>query len=464
MKINEVVNEGFWKDLATGMRFKHTADMLGKEETVAAQQEHDRQEELRNQQKQAKILAAQQAEFVDTAKKTRMAKQLAAAEKIYGKKRILEPATAAMNRANAQKTIQLPGIKAAAPQPTNGAATKAYTAGGPAFKGGQKIDPTDPKNAKLIAQLKAKGIFVPGASEAKKNNKKIIESDSEELIFLQPGERLDISIPGGGKYYKTTEGWFNVLHQSISNRKSIGFLEKIADSSGRISKGMAPVKPLTALQKSRMTTLTTKATSPVISTEPPIFKSKGNEIMKNESKVINRPGKTFTGYNEWKQEIGSNTVGFSTFKEDNFGNEIARYKGKVIGKWDNENGEGIVYDLDEGVSTALAGVALAASLAGNATLHGHLGNIPDTIIDSNGESYQILSKKPVLKPTGKLEVNGKLYNIYFPDLVYPTDNKKTTINNKGTELSSIVKEDIERLINKYIVTEMAIRRLKKEKE
>jgi hypothetical protein len=47
------------------------------------------------------------------------------------------------------------------------------------------------------------------------------------------GHRIVVTVPAGGKYYKTDKGWTNEIGQAITKPTSVAALEKRADTSGR---------------------------------------------------------------------------------------------------------------------------------------------------------------------------------------------------------------------------------------
>ena len=52
-------------------------------------------------------------------------------------------------------------------------------------------------------------------------------------IVPRAGHRIVVTVPAGGKYYKTEKGWANEIGQAITKPASVAALEKRADTSGR---------------------------------------------------------------------------------------------------------------------------------------------------------------------------------------------------------------------------------------
>ena len=52
-------------------------------------------------------------------------------------------------------------------------------------------------------------------------------------VSPRPGYRIVVTVPAGGKYYKTDKGWTNEIGQAITKPISVAALEKRADTSGR---------------------------------------------------------------------------------------------------------------------------------------------------------------------------------------------------------------------------------------
>jgi hypothetical protein len=52
-------------------------------------------------------------------------------------------------------------------------------------------------------------------------------------IVPRAGHRIVVTVPAGGKYYKTDKGWTNEIGQAITKPTSVAALEKRADTSGR---------------------------------------------------------------------------------------------------------------------------------------------------------------------------------------------------------------------------------------
>lgn len=177
-----------------------------------------------------------------------------------------------------------------------------------------------------------------------------------ELVKVAPGKRLDITVLTGpesypSRYYKTDKGWFNTdTNYQVTQAASIAKLEQVADAQ-------------TAAAKPRQMS-TTPATTPSRSIAP-LSKAEKQEL----EKQLNKPQKPFSykpkqtiqqqptneattnpkfdiysGFNEWKQEIAGMSAGFAKYKRNNDGEIIARYNGKVIGKWNDWDGEGHVFN------------------------------------------------------------------------------------------------------------------------
>jgi len=182
------------------------------------------------------------------------------------------------------------------------------------------------------------------------------ELEPTELVKVAPGQRLDITVPTGSesypsRYYKTDKGWFNTdTNYQVTQAASIDKLEQVAD-------GQAP-----AAKPRQMSTTT--ATTPSRSIAP-LSKAEKQELEKQLNKpqkpVSYKPEQTiqqqptdesttnpkfdiYSGFNEWKQEIAGMSAGFAKYKRNNDGEIIARYNGKVIGKWNDWDGEGHVFN------------------------------------------------------------------------------------------------------------------------
>jgi hypothetical protein len=69
-------------------------------------------------------------------------------------------------------------------------------------------------------------------------------------VVPRAGHRIVVTVPTGGKYYKTNRGWTNEIGQAITKPASVAALEKRADASGREERLM-PAKTTPPVRQKR---------------------------------------------------------------------------------------------------------------------------------------------------------------------------------------------------------------------
>ena len=187
------------------------------------------------------------------------------------------------------------------------------------------------------------------------------ELEPTELVKVAPGQRLDITVPTGSesypsRYYKTDKGWFNTdTNYQVTQAASIDKLEQVADGQAPAAKprqmsttpATTPsrsIAPLSKAEKQELEKQLNKPQKPVSYKPEQTIQQQPTQQQPTDESTTNPKFDIYSGFNEWKQEIAGMSAGFAKYKRNNDGEIIARYNGKVIGKWNDWDGEGHVFN------------------------------------------------------------------------------------------------------------------------
>jgi len=163
---------------------------------------------------------------------------------------------------------------------------------------------------------------------------------------LQPGERFEIIEPNTkSKYYKTNTGWFNQVGQKVTASDTINYLENTAlQQRGKFIPTPKQRPKLSPKQQRRADAEAARkaAYEPAMMTKPVVYNKPRPQVA--EGTIPNKNTDIYSGYSEWKQAVAGMSAGFAKYKRDKDDNQIARYNGKIIGTWNEEEGTGYVYN------------------------------------------------------------------------------------------------------------------------